>query len=117
MSIISHNQPEKAEQKSGVTFQGQNEYKTNQVKQGPKSKKAKEKTKKKKGGYQGQRDRRGQPENRSPTTTRTNAVPATTMGRSGQKKRKTWEISKIICYNCNKKDYYASNCTKPKNSM
>ena len=31
------------------------------------------------------------------------------------KKKKKRDTSKITCFNCDKKDHYASNCTKPKN--
>ena len=31
------------------------------------------------------------------------------------KKKKKRDTSKVTCFNCNKKGYYASNCTKPKN--
>lgn len=31
-----------------------------------------------------------------------------------QKKKKSWDynINKLICYNCNKKNYYANTCIK-----
>ena len=34
-----------------------------------------------------------------------------------KKKKKNWDrnISKVICYNCNKKSHYANTCTKLKN--
>ena len=31
------------------------------------------------------------------------------------KKKKKRDTSKVICFNCDKKGYYASDCTKPKN--
>lgn len=43
-----------------------------------------------------------------PTATGSNAAKAT----SGQKKKKGQDASKITCYSCNKKDYFASTYAK-----
>lgn len=43
-----------------------------------------------------------------PTATGSNTAKAT----SGQKKKKDQDVSKITCYSCNKKDYFASTCAK-----
>ena len=32
-----------------------------------------------------------------------------------KKKKKRCDISEITCFNCDKKDHFASNCTEPKN--
>ena len=32
-----------------------------------------------------------------------------------KKKKKRRDVSKIMCFNCDKKDHFASDCTKPKN--
>ena len=34
-----------------------------------------------------------------------------------KKKKKKRDVSEITSFNCNKKGYYASNCTKPKMSV
>ena len=32
-----------------------------------------------------------------------------------KKKKKKYNVIEIMCFNCNKKGYFASNCTKQKN--
>ncbi len=85
--------------------------KANPVKQGSESEKSSEKAKKekKKKGRQGRREKPN-------LATGADAAPATATGGEGQKKKKKpRDISEITYYSCNKKGYYASNCTKPKN--
>ncbi len=89
----------------------QAKIKTNPGEQGFKDEKSSEKAKKekKKKGRQGWRKKPN-------PATRANAAPLTDIGGEGQKKKKKpRDISEITCYSCNKKSYYVSDYTKPKN--
>ncbi len=84
--------------------------KANSAKQGSKAEKSSNKTgtETKKKGYQG-RHKKPNP------ATGANTAPAATGGEKKKKKKKDQDVSEITSYSCNKKGYYASNYTKPKN--